>query len=117
MRSKLQDGDKCTHENGMIREVSNNANDLKSEFGDLLLIYYKEDLTRFSRGESYHDIIQVTRNNQIIWQRDEPIDINKMMTVVINGETYPLATHENIKILVDRISELELKINQIRSTH
>ena len=65
-------------------------------------------------GLSQYDIIRVTRNNEIIWQRGEPMDINKMATVLIDGQIYPLATHENMRILVDRISELEKEISNLK---
>jgi hypothetical protein len=115
MKSKLQNGDVCTHNDGLDRIKKENwfvyEDDPNAE--NLLVENYREDLTR-KDGVSDSEIIKITRKGKIIWQRNEPIDINKMMTVEINGETYPLLTHENMRILVEKISELEKEIINLK---
>ena len=118
MKSKLQDGDFCTLENGLKCPFIKNiilltSIDDSGYFCHIKMIRYNEDLRR-NDNETQLDIIRVTRNGETIWRRDEPIDINKMATVLINGITYPIATHENMKVLVDKISELEKEISNLK---
>lgn len=113
MKSKLQDRDELTYRNGEKRILK------KGELMSNGVRYnhiecYTESLTDRD-GESWIDIIRVTRDGVIIWERSEPI--NKMMTVEVNGENYPLPTRENMKVLVDKISELELRIKSLENAN
>lgn len=113
MKSLLQDGDVCELANGEKRlKVHNWINDQVGN-NDYYLDNYKEDLSCIDRTDSAFDIIRVIRNGKIILQRTQPI--NKMMTFELNGETYPLATHENMKIIVDQLSELEAKVMELQA--
>lgn len=109
MKSLLQDGDECITKSGKGLTVEGSA--LVSETDFIPLSRYNEYLLKI-KGHTDYDIIRVIRKGVTIWRRNQPI--NKMMTFDLNGVEYPIATHENMKILVDRVSELEAKVMELQ---